>query len=245
MRALSAGELLTVWELGSAQPPPQRTVTLLAAACGEDADAGEVARLTPGQSDGRLLALRERIFGRQLAATSSCPACREVLEFEIDTANIRVASLSEPSNAIDLEDDDYEVRFRLPNQLDIASLDPRTNIESNRQHLLDRCVVAARCAGREISADKLPPEIVAAISDRMAQADPQGNVELALSCPQCGHDWTAPLDVVSFLWTELNAWALRLLRDIHLLASTYGWREGEILSLSPTRRQTYLDLIQG
>ena len=52
-----------------------------------------------------------------------------------------------------------------------------------------------------------------------------------------------PLDVAAFFWTELNAWAVRLLREIHALASAYGWREADILALSPKRRDLYLELI--
>jgi hypothetical protein len=241
MRALSAGELLTVWELGAAQRPGERALTLLAAAC--TADTSEIASLTLGQSDDRLLTLRERMFGSRLAALSSCPACRETLELEIDTASVRVPPPVEHTDLFDLNQDGYDVRFRLPTQLDIASLGPETDMETNREELLKRSVVSAQHNGSEISADQLPAEIRAAISDRMAQADPQGDVQLALNCPQCGHGWSSSLDVVSFLWSEINAWALRQLRDIHSLASAYGWREEEILALSATRRQAYLDLI--
>ena len=38
---------------------------------------------------------------------------------------------------------------------------------------------------------------------------------------------------------------VRFLRDVHTLASTYGWREADILALSPWRRQYYLALIAG
>jgi hypothetical protein len=29
---------------------------------------------------------------------------------------------------------------------------------------------------------------------------------------------------------------------VHLLASAYGWSEGDILSMSPVRRQFYLEI---
>jgi hypothetical protein len=53
----------------------------------------------------------------------------------------------------------------------------------------------------------------------------------------------APFDIVSHLWTELDAWARRMLREVHALAATYGWSEAEILRMSATRRRAYLDLI--
>jgi hypothetical protein len=50
-------------------------------------------------------------------------------------------------------------------------------------------------------------------------------------------------DAGSFFWSELGAWARRLLHEIHSLARAYGWSESEILTLSPARRQAYLELI--
>ena len=76
----------------------------------------------------------------------------------------------------------------------------------------------------------------------MAEADPQADVQLALVCPACGHTWQATFEIVSFLWAELSAWAERTLADVHALASTYGWREADILAMSARRRQRYLEL---
>jgi len=84
-----------------------------------------------------------------------------------------------------------------------------------------------------------------AVADRMAAADPQGDVELALTCPACGHAWPAAFDIASFFWTEVDAWARVLLHEIHALASAYGWREVDILALTPWRRRAYLELIGG
>ena len=38
-----------------------------------------------------------------------------------------------------------------------------------------------------------------------------------MACPACGHGWQARFDVVSFLWSEIDAWAGRMLRDVHTL----------------------------
>jgi hypothetical protein len=102
----------------------------------------------------------------------------------------------------------------------------------------------AQRAGHEISGTDLSPETLNAISERMAAADPQANLELALACPACGEAWNSALEIVSFFWSEIHAWATLLLQEVHLLASAYGWREAEILSMNPARRQTYLDLIR-
>jgi len=128
--------------------------------------------------------------------------------------------------------------------LDLVALDVPGDTSTTRRALLERCLLSARQGGREMGADQLPEVLVTAISERMSAIDPQADVEIALSCPQCDRHWRAPLDVASFFWTELHAWAQRLLRDVHALASAYGWREAEILALTPARRQAYLELIE-
>ena len=244
MRALSSAELMTVWEQGVSQPWAQRALVLLAVACAEDEKADRLAQLSIGQRDACLLALREKIFGPQLAGVVPCPACGEVLEFGIKAAEIRATPTVGPTEMMDLSHTDYEVRFRLPNSLDMTCLDPKADNRTNRQRLLTRCVLVARRAGAEITPDELPPEVVAAIAERMAEADPQAEVQLALACPKCAHHWQVPLDILSFFWSEINAWAIRLLHDVHVLASAYGWREADILAMSPKRRQAYLELVQ-
>ena len=68
---------------------------------------------------------------------------------------------------------------------------------------------------------------------------------LSLSCPDCGHCWDVPFDIVSYFWGELHVWAQRVLREVHTLASAYGWREADILGLSPLRRELYLQMVGG
>jgi len=113
----------------------------------------------------------------------------------------------------------------------------------HKRRLLERCVQRALRNGESIPGGEIPDGVADAVSERMAEADPQADVRLALACPECGHRWQAVLDVVSFLWAEIHAWAIRLLRDVHVLAATYGWREVDILALTPWRRQAYLDMI--
>ena len=63
-----------------------------------------------------------------------------------------------------------------------------------------------------------------------------------LSCPACAGAWSATFDIAGFLWKEIHAWAKTALRGVHVLARAYGWRESDVLALSPTRRQIYLEL---
>ncbi|MEO7598504.1 MAG: phage baseplate protein, partial [Opitutus sp.] len=90
---------------------------------------------------------------------------------------------------------------------------------------------------------QIPESAIPRIVDAMAEGDPQANLSLDLKCPACAHAWSETFDIVEFLWTELDALAERLLREVHQLATAYGWTETDVLALSPQRRARYLDLI--
>jgi hypothetical protein len=79
----------------------------------------------------------------------------------------------------------------------------------------------------------------------MEESDPQADIRLDLSCLTCTHRWQEAFDIGTFFWIEIDAWARRTLEDVHAIARSYGWPQRDILDLSETRRQFYLDLING
>ena len=78
----------------------------------------------------------------------------------------------------------------------------------------------------------------------MAVADPLAEIRLALCCPSCGDESTETIEIVSFLWGEIEARGKRLLTEVHAIAAAYGWTEAEALALSPARRAFYLEMVQ-
>jgi uncharacterized protein (UPF0212 family) len=242
MRPLAVPDLLDVWEQGLTQPPVQRALALLTVAYA-DTEPEALARLSIGERDGRLLTLHEWLFGPQLLGLAMCPACGERLELAFTTTDLRVTSDIEPEATHVLEVAGYEVHFRLPNSRDLVAIAHHRDVAMARRALLARCLFTARREGRQLGAEQLPPQVTDAISARMGQADPQADLQLALACPECGHEWRATFDIAAFLWRELHAWANRTLRDVHLLSTHYGWREIDILAMSPQRRQWYLQMV--
>lgn len=242
MRTVSAPELLDVWERGNVQSSVNRALSLLSAACPE-ASADSLTKLNICERDARLLTLRERTFGSQLIGIATCPDCRERLELTFDVADIQVTSESGPTGELTIDASGYDVRFRLPNSLDMDAIADHKDVDLARKELLESCLLSVDYNGEEISPDHLPASLVEAIVDRMAEADPGADVQLALSCPSCGHQWHETFDIVSFFWSEINAWAYRTLREVHVLALAYGWREADILAMSPWRRQFYLEMV--
>jgi hypothetical protein len=62
-------------------------------------------------------------------------------------------------------------------------------------------------------------------------------------CPTCETSWQATLDIVEFIWAEIDVRARRLLWEVHTLAAAYGWSESETLLLSPARRALYVEMV--
>ena len=244
MRPLSAAELLDTWERGLSGPAFTRALLLLAAAS-PDVSQDVVATLSVGERDRQLLTLREWTFGSQLPSVANCPACGERLEWIFNVADLRVSEAPQLSGDLSLELDSYCVSFRLPNTLDLAAVADSHDAASAGELLLEKCVLETQCDGQTISIKEMPAAVTDAVVKRMAEADPQADLRLDLSCPTCGHRWQAWFDIESFFWNEINSWAQRVLTEVHTLASNYGWRERDILDLSPRRRQFYLGLISG
>lgn len=244
MRALSPSELLEVWERGQSVPPARRALLLLEASAPE-AGPEALARLPVGRRDADLLSLREWTFGPRLVCVAVCAACGERLELNFRAEEVRAAAGTAEPESFKTKVGDYEVNFRLPNSLDLLELASCDDPSRARQLLFERCVTTARLGGSHVEPSSLPPEVVAGVSEKMARADPQGDVRVAVECPACGREWQTVFDIVSFFWSEVEAWARRTLQEVHVLATAYGWREADALALSPQRRRLYLEMIRG
>jgi hypothetical protein len=220
----------------------QQALLLLSAAC-PDTPPDTLAKLPVGRRDAHLLTLREGIFGSQLVSLVVCAACGEQLELTCNVANFRLTTQGELTETFSWSSDGYQIDYRLPNSLDLAAISHYQDEDEARHQLFERCLLSAEHKGRTTAVNQLPAHIMEAIAAQMAQADPQADVQLALTCAACGHQWQATFDIVSFLWAEINTWVYRILYDVHRLAFAYGWREADILAMSPWRRQFYLEAI--
>jgi hypothetical protein len=128
--------------------------------------------------------------------------------------------------------------FRLPTTRDLAKVARETEARSAVVQLVEIC----RTESGEAAVWQ--DEELEEIGERMASADPLAEIRLKFDCAECGHQWDESLDIVDFVWLEIEARAKRLLVEIHTLATAYGWSEREILSLSEPRRRLYLEMVR-
>ncbi|MEO6003171.1 MAG: phage baseplate protein [Opitutus sp.] len=240
MRALPATELLERWEAGLAQPRWEWARAMVSASI-PALTPEELDLMTVGQRDRCLLDLREAIFGSQLVGRSRCPVCAESVDLTTEVALFRVEEAGARESTLD--GPDYAVRVRTPNLGDLGFAARASDVAAMRDVLLDRCVVTIDGESAAAGIARIPESAIQRIVEAMAERDPQANLQLDLKCPACAHAWSETFDIVEFLWTELDAWAERLLGEVHHLATAYGWTEADVLALSPQRRSRYLDLI--
>jgi hypothetical protein len=227
-----ATDLLATWESGLAAGPVHRAL-LLHSLVG---DASAEAAI--GSRDRQLFALRRTLFGERLNARMSCPGCATEQEFDFDVANV-LRTESHADSPLWVDAGEWRVLLRLPTSGDLlaAADDP----EEARNVLLSRCVLAVERHGQPVDAG-LPAEVQYRVAAAAAEADPAADVLVTMACVECGQRNTMTVDIVSYLWAELDTWARSLLLDVHVLASAYGWTEPDVLALSPARRRYYLEL---
>ncbi|TLS43502.1 hypothetical protein FE633_25485 [Streptomyces montanus] len=242
MAITRAAELLATWEAGLAQAPWGRA-QLLHRAARPDTGGEALSSLPVGEREADLFALRLALFGERMQVRLACGACGEDMEFDLDAREFARSSAAPAEPRVRVAEGGWEVEFRVPS---VADLTAAARQPDARRALLARCVVSAVRDGETVAADVLSDALPEVVQRRLAEAaqaaDPGADVTLNVNCPECAAATRAELDIASYLWTELDAWARDTLLDVHLLATAYGWSEPEILALSPLRRRYYLEL---
>jgi hypothetical protein len=245
MQALSNADCLELWERGFRVHPLDRGLLALGAALPE-MTYESLADWPLGRRNRALTELQCVCFGRNLAGQIACPQCAEKLEFQIDVQGLLRTEAEPQAETFSPQGDEERSAstpivlkghsFRLPTTRDLARAARETEPRLAALRLAESCRVGAA----EVA--EWSDEDLEEIGERMTSADPLAEIRLKFDCAKCGHRWNESLDLVAFLWLEIEARAKRLLMEVHTLASAYGWSEKEILSLSEPRRRLYLEM---
>jgi hypothetical protein len=232
MRALAERDLLDIWERGSQLHPVDRSLLALHAAL-PATSYDTLADWPLGARNHALAELCESWFGPQLEAWTSCDACGEQLEFQLDTqmltAQHAVLPDSAPAASVGSQ------CFRLPSSRDLALAGREPTADLAAASLLRACWLG------DGEAPSFSDREIEEAGEQLALADPLAEARVQLTCPGCGREWEDMLDLTLFVWAEIEARAKRLLLDVHELARAYGWTEEETLGLSERRRRFYLE----
>lgn len=234
---LSANQVLALYERSAESDPCTQAIALVAALSGHDEDA--VAGLSINARDRQLIALQRAMFGHSVVCVTECPACGAQLDVDFVLDDLPL--LPESDKTIETVHESWQVSLRPPTSRDLLLVrDTNENVERARRMLFERLVTHAACNGEPASPDHIPAEVEEQAVLALANAQSASDIELALSCPDCGHQWAAPYDVASHLATGIRDQAEALMFSVHQLASRYGWTEEQILALPAQRRAFYL-----
>lgn len=224
---MNSSAVLAIWERGLAVPATRRARAL----------ADDMAGALPlGAANARMLRLRQELFGPVLECLADCTACGARLEVPV-TVDALLARAGDPAPEHELTLDGVPLRFRLPALRDLDTAAAAIDADTAVTALLHACLVEPPA--------ELPSDVAERLGKRMAELDPLAETELDLTCVECGAAFASGLEIGGFLWQEIAAQAAKALAEVHRLASAYGWREADILALTPARRQAYLDLVGG
>ena len=241
MRAVTQADLLALWESGRAlHPLDWGLLAVNTMFPGTQPDSA--ADWPIGRRNRALVEMQLACFGPALRGWTSCRRCADKLEFALDGLALTESPLPKQGEPIVVSGR----TFRLPTSRDLARVaaggDPRKAVVA----LVEMCRINGEAGPVEQSFSTeidWTEEDLDAIGDKMALADPLGEIILHFDCPECGESFDDNLDLPTFLRAEIEGRAKRLLREVHMLASAYGWGEAEILSLNPARRQFYLEMV--
>lgn len=235
MRALSNSELLEIWEHGGILHPLDRATLVLHAVLPETS-APLVADWSLGRRNKALIDLYCASFGAVIRCWSACASCGEKMEFAIDGRELVSQNLSPTKEKESVPFNGHS--FRLPRTRDLAEAAREKDPDAAALRLAELCCLTAQ---QPIA---LSDAEIAQLGEIMIMADPLGEIRIALCCPSCGHESSDTIEISTFILSEIDARARRLMWEVHALASTYGWTEKEILSMTPARRASYAEMVQ-
>jgi len=198
-----------------------------------------VRQLLVGDRDYLVLQLRRLTLGDDFQAVSACPACDAKMDVTLKGSEIPVeCHVQQAANSsihlADPQPSGRTVSFRLPRGGDQEAA--LGMADDPVQAILERCIV-------DDGGNHLSPAEREAVIEAMEQMAPEVEVELDLSCPECGKTFVVHFDTTAFFFDEIRISAKQLLREVHALAFYYHWSEAEILRLRRDRRRAYLGLL--
>ena len=177
--------------------------------------------------DRLLAAIFMRLYGDRAECHATCARCDQTFELELPLRSViaeqdaQAADWGEPDEA-GWWTTDQGVRFRAPSSEEARQADGPTL----RQRCLD--------GDTPIDFD---------LEEALATAAPILSIDLRVTCALCGAAQIARFDIATHLAKMLGREHPFLLREIHLLASGYGWSLGEILSLRRQDRRALAGLL--
>jgi hypothetical protein len=215
----------------------------------EPAGAETVRRLSVGDREALLLNLRRLTLGDRVSCVLLCPRCGKKMDLDLNIGELLLPPYGHDRTLHETSIHDGQaisrVVFRVPNGADqeaAVALIENARTPAAEELVLRRCIAQVTAVdGEELSS--VPDAVLRALPAKMAELDPQAEVLLDLTCPECATRFEVPFDIADYFCRELGSQEREFYRGVHLLSFHYHWEEDTILKLGRRKRQIYLDLL--
>jgi hypothetical protein len=208
----------------------------------------QVRRLNVGDREALLLHIRRLTLGERVCCLVSCPNCGKKMDLDLKIEELLLSPYPHRKtiHAAEIADSEnlYRVMFRVPNGEDqeaIAGSTPRA-VDAAAELVLRRCIAQVDSM-REENLPDLPRVVVRDLPGKMAALDPQAELLLDLTCPECASGFVVPFDAGDYVCRELAMQEREFYREVHALSWHYHWSEEAVLGLSRRKRHIYLALL--
>lgn len=195
---------------------------------------GDAATLTVVERDLLLAAAYRLAWGPRIRGAVTCAACASPFDLDFVLADladqVRAATSTGVAGVFTLPGG---ARFRLPTAVDEAAVLALPGPEAERA-LLARCLISGDPA--------VDGPLVEEAMDRVGSGI---DVELAATCPECGHGAGVRFQLQDYLLGAVRTDWAALIGDVHRVATAYGWGLLEILSLPRSSRRAFVALLDG
>lgn len=233
-------------------------VTTLLESCGEQGETGFWSSQPVGDRTAallRLVAATEQRDHILMNARCRDAACGESFEFELPLTGLPGSTAGRGVLQVQLAEGRV-VTIRRPTGEDLqrwSDAQPPSRAAARRL-MIESLVVAedvergverrvGRGVGRGVDG-AITAEDEAALTAALAAADPLIDFTVSGQCSACGALNEVPVDLEALALARLAARQRTLLRDVHRLATHYGWTESVVFALPAQRRAQYLALIE-
>lgn len=171
--------------------------------------------------------------------TSACDECQNRFDFNITLSDLPVTQCSESFPYVDIVIDAYSYRFRAPVGADQEKMAQEDNL--NEHDILSLLLMSSGVRDKRSSCfPRFSVEQQRVIEAEIESMAPKITSKIQVACPECDHLMIIDISPErAILQLGKNIYT-----EVHQIASTYHWGEGEILKMPTQRRKNYLSLIE-
>jgi hypothetical protein len=196
----------------------------------ETARPGDAGRIAAPDRDRVLAAVYVALYGASVQTTLTCGSCAQPFDLDFSVPKVVAHCEPDPASGDPAAWRWSDVELRVPTGDDeiaaLAAPDPAGA-------LLD-----AVSAGAARSDDDR-----AEIARQLETLAPMVSAPIGAVCPECDDEQAVTFDIQRYLLDRLVMDRPRVLADVHVIASTYGWSRSEILGLERSERRAYVAMI--